>query len=560
MGDRAELMVAVGCHSVEAQGRRVRRLCVAAPVGCLAALALFGCARRGTPADAGVLTQTLLVGNGADPADLDPQVVVAFTDSNIDYTLFEGLTKISARTSLAEPDLAQGWDVSADGLVYTFHLRPNARWSNGDPVTAGDFVYSFQRILTPSFAALYSYMLWPIKNAEAFNSGRITDFSLVGAKAVDANTLRLTLERPTPYLPALASHTTWLPVHRPVIEKFGRMDEKGTAWTRPGNLVGNGAFTLAEWVPNARVAVVKNPLYWDAANTRLNRVEFYPIERPDVEDLNYRSGQLHVTYAIPMSKVDAYRSHDPVDFRVDHVLTSFYLFINVTRPPFDNAKLRLALAYAMDREALSRDVTKGLYPPARCLTPPNCGGYTCRTQIADDFAEARRLLDEAGYPGGRGLPPIEVQCYQTEVPLHMLEAIQAMWLKELGIRISIAQIEQKTLFQNQQDRNYTISFSAWTADYPDPLTFLGTMVTGGGNNWAGWSNREFDRLIADASATSDNTQRLELFQKAEALMLGEAPLIPIFYQPQVYAISPAVHGWTTNVVGFHEFNRMWLGK
>jgi oligopeptide transport system substrate-binding protein len=527
---------------------------------CCAAALLFGCARRESPVEAGIRTRTLLVGNGAEPADLDPQVILAYTDSNIGYTLFEGLTKLNARTSLAEPDLAERWEVSADGTVYTFHLRPYARWSNGDPVTAEDFVYSFQRILTPAFAAQYCYMLWPIRNAEAFNSGKISDFSLVGAKALDATTLQITLERPTPYLPALAAHNTWLPVHRSVVEKFGRMDEKGTMWSRPGNLVGNGAFTLAEWIPNARVVVVKNPLYWDAANTRLNRIEFYPIERPDIEDLNYRSGQLHVTYALPMSKVDTYRSHSPVDLRVDHVLSTFYLFVNVTRAPFGNLKLRQALACAMDREALSRDVTKGLYPAARSLTPPGCGGYTARARVADNFDEARRLLAEAGFPGGRGLPSIEVQCYQTEVPLHMLEAIQAMWLRELGVRITIAQIEQKTLFQNQQDRNYEIAFSAWTADYPDPLSFLGTMVTGGGNNWAGWSNGEFDRLLDEASRTADNARRLEMFQRAEAILLSEAPVIPIYYQPQVYAISPAVHGWTTTLVGFHEFNRIWLGK
>ncbi len=529
-------------------------------VACLAALGPFGCARRETPAEAGVRTQTLLFGNGADPADLDPQVINAFTDSVIDYALFEGLTKLDAKTSRAVPDLAERWDVSSDGRTYTFHLRPSARWSNGDPVTAADFTYSFQRILTPSFAAAYAYMLWPIKNAEAFNSGRITDFSLVGARALDPVTLELTLERPTAYLPALAAHNTWLPVHKPVVERFGRMDEKGTAWTRPGNLVGNGAFTLAEWVPNARVAVVKNPLYWDAANTRLNRIEFYPIERPEIEDLNYRSGQLHATYALPMSKVDSYRSHEPVDFQVDQVLSTYYLFVNVTRPPFDNLKLRQALAHGLDREVLSRDITRGLFPPAHSLTPPGCGGYTPRAGISDDFAEARRLLAEAGYPGGRGLPSIEVQCYETEVPLRMLEVIQAMWLRELGVRITIAEVEQKTLFQNQQDRNYSIAFSGWIADIPDPVTFLGTMVTGGGNNWAGWSNREFDRLMDEASGATDNARRLELFQRAEAIMLGEAPLIPLYYRPQVYAISPLVHGWTTNSIGYHELNRIWLGK
>jgi oligopeptide transport system substrate-binding protein len=403
-------------------------------------------------------------------------------------------------------------------------------------------------------------MLWPIKNAEAFNAGRITDFSIVGAKALDATTLQLKLERPTPYLPAIASHTTWLPVHQAVVEKYGRMDEKGTKWTLPGNLVGNGAFTLQEWIPNARISVAKNPMYWDAANTRLNRIEFFPFERPDTEDLNYRSGQLHATYDLPISKVGVYRSHNPVDMRVDPVLSTFYLFINTTRPPFDNMKLRQALNHALDRETLARDVTKGIYPAARSLTPPNCGGYTARAQVTDNFDLARRLLAEAGYPGGKGLPSIEVICYNTEVPLRMMEAIQAVWLRELGVHITIAQLEQKVLFQNQQDKNYSIAFSGWIADYPDPVTFLGTMVTGGGNNWAGWSNKDFDRLIDEASSTADNARRLEMFQKAEAIMLDEASVVPLYYRSQLYAISPSVHGWTTTVVGFHDWNRIWLEK
>jgi oligopeptide transport system substrate-binding protein len=337
-------------------------------------LALFGCERRETPVEAGIRTQTLLYGNGAEPADLDPEATVAFVDSQIEYALFEGLTKIDDKTSVPVAAAAESWDVSADGKVYTFHLRSNGRWSNGDPVTADDFVYSFHRILTPSFGALYSYMLWPIKNAEAFNSGKITDFSQVGAKAMDALTLQVTLDKPAPYLPAMAAHNTWLPVHKPVIEKFGRMDEKSTRWTRPGNLVGNGAFTLEDWVPNDRITVAKNPLYWNAANTRLNHVQFFSYEKPDIEELDYRSGQLHSTYALPTSKFEVYKAHQPSDFAVDPVLSTFYLFINVNKPPFNNVKLRLALAHALDREVLSRDITKGVYPAARSLTPPNCAG------------------------------------------------------------------------------------------------------------------------------------------------------------------------------------------
>jgi oligopeptide transport system substrate-binding protein len=534
----------------------IQRSCAAG----LFLLACAGCARRDTQADSGIRTQTLLYNAAAEPADLDPNVVYAYTDSQTLYTLFEGLTRLDGETSKAVPAAAESWDLSSDGMVYTFHIRRDARWSNGDPVTADDFVYSFHRVLSPAFAAVYSYVLWPIKNAEAFNSGKITDFSLVGAKALDPLTLQLTLERPTPYLPALAAHTTWLPVHRSVIEKYGKMDEKGTKWTRPGNLVGNGAFTLAEWVPNARITVVRSPTYWDAARTRLKSIQFFPFEKPDIEELSYRSGQLHVTYALPMSKIAVYQAHKPTDLRIDQVLSVYYLFNNVRRPPLDNPKLRLALAHALDRDELSRDVTRGLYPPARCMTPPDCAGYTARAQISDDFALARQLLTEAGYPGGRGLPSIEVQCYETEVPLRMLEAIQAMWLKELGVHITIAQVEQKTLFQNQQDGNYTMSFSGWIADYPDPSTFLGTLITGCGNNWAGWSNKEYDRLILEASNTPDNGVRYELFQKAESIMLGEAPLIPLYFRPNVYAVNPAVRGMTTNEVGYHDFSKVWLEK
>jgi len=530
------------------------------PTLCLLALALPGCARRETPAEEGIRTQTLLVGNAAEPADLDPHIIIAFTDSHIAYSLFEGLTMLDGRTSEPRPAAAERWEVSPDGMVYTFHLRPGARWSNGDPLTAGDFVYSFHRILSPALGAQYSYMLWPIKNAEAFNSGKLADFSRVGVKALDETTLRVTLERPTPYLPSIASHTTWLPVHEPVIEKYGKMDEKGTKWTRPGNLVGNGPFMLQEWVPNARITVVKNPAYWGAERVRLNKIEFFPFEKSETEDLNFRAGQLHTTYALPVSKIEVYRAHTPVDLAVDPVLQTFYLFLNTTRPPFDNVKLRQALSHAIDRGALSRDIAKGVYPAAHSFTPPNCGGYTSRTQVSDDIGLARRLLAEAGYPGGDGLPPIEVICYDTEVPLRMMEAIQSRWQRELGVHITIAQLEQKTLFQNQQDKNYSIAFSGWIADYADPNTFLGSMVTGGGNNWAGWSNKEFDRLIDQAANTADNPTRLELFQKAEAVLLGEAPLIPMFYQYEVYAKSPAVRGWTTTVVGFHDWTSIWLEK
>ena len=505
-------------------------------------------------------TQTLLVGNAAEPADLDPDAINAWTDSNIDYALFEGLTWIDEQTTAPVPAAAARWDMSPDGLVYTFHLRPDGRWSNGDPVTADDFVFSYRRILTPAFGASYSYMLWPIKNAQAYNAGRLTDFSQVGVKAVDATTLRVTLEKPTPYLPSLAAHTTWLPVPRATIEKFGRFDQRGTPWTRAGNLVGNGPFLLREWTPNARIVVDKNPFYWDAAHVRLNRIIFFPIENGEAEENAFRAGQLDVTYGLPVTKIATYRRAHPDELRIDTRLASYYLFINVTRPPLDNPKLRRALALAVDRDAIARDVLDRSRTPAHAFTPPDCAGYTARAGVPDDFAAARRLLAEAGYPGGRGLPSFDVQSYNAESSVRTLEAIQDMWERNLGVHITITPLEQRTLFQNQRSLNYAIAFSAWIADYADPSTFLDTMVTGGGNNWSGWSDPAYDRLIAAAASTSDNARRYELFQQAEAILLEQAPLIPLFYGEQPYLIRPWVRHWPPAKLGFVRFAHVWLEK
>jgi oligopeptide transport system substrate-binding protein len=526
----------------------------------LIAVTVAGCGRRETAAEAGLRTQTLLLGNLAEPADLDPQTITAWTDANIDYALFEGLTAIDEQTSQPVPAAAERWEVSPDGLVYTFHLRPSGRWSNGDPVTAGDFVYSFRRILTPAFAAGYAYMLWPIKNAHAFNAGKIADFSLVGVKAPDATTLRITLEKPTPYLPALATHNTWLPVHQATIEKFGPMDRRGTRWTRAGNLVGNGPFTLSEWTPNSRIVVTKNPHYWDAAHVRLNRIEFFPIENSEAEELAFRAGQLQATYGLPLSKIPTYRREHPQELHAEPELANLYLSLNVTRPPLDNPKVRRALALAIDRDAIARDVLRGSRDPAHSFTPPDCAGYTARSGIPDDFEAARKLLAEAGYPGGRGLPAFQVETINRDAVTAPLEAIQQAWARELGVHLSIATLEQKTLFRNQQALNYTISVSGWIADYADPSTFLNLLVTGGGNNWTGWSDPAYDRLIAEAANTADNARRYELFQKAETILLAQAPVIPLFFRKRVYVMQPYVRGWPMSKLGFHRFKNIWLER
>jgi len=524
----------------------------------LFAIFSISCSKRESAADEGIRTQTLLVGNLAEPQDLDPHVVTAYTDMNILVALFEGLTVLDEKTSQALPGVAESWDVSPDGLVYTFHLRPTARWSNGDPVTSRDFAYSFQRLLTPAFAGETSYMLWPIKNAEAFNAGRIADFAAVGIAAPDDATLRLTLEHPTPYLPALAAQPSWCPVHRATIEKFGRMEERGTRWTRPGNLVGNGPFNLAEWSPNSRIVVTKNPLYWDAARSRLNRIIFFPIESADVEERNFRSGQIHVTYDLPVSKIATYRDRNPEVFRNDRLLDILYLNFNVTKPPFDNPLVRQALAAAIDREAVSRSVFDGAWPAAYSITPPGCGGYLAPARPPDSFDEARRLLAEAGYPDGKGMPSIPLMVLNDIRQPKLAEAIQAMWRRELGVQATIEPYEQKTWLQNQQSMTHTAAFLGWIADFADPVTFLNLFVTGNGNNWSGWSNPAYDRLMNEAARTADAQARFRIFQQAETLMLKETPVAPLVFRTKTYLLNPAVKNWEPSPLGMHLYKKVYL--
>jgi len=522
-------------------------------------LALIGCSKRVTPAEEGIRTQTLLLGNLAEPKDLDPHVVTAYTDMNVLAALFEGLTVLDEQTSAALPGAADKWDVSADGLTYTFHIRDNATWSNGEKLTSRDFAYAFQRILTPSFASEYAYMLWPIKNAEAFSSGKLTDFGEVGVSTPDDATLRLVLERPTPYLPTLAAHNSWFPVSRANVEKFGKMDQRGTAWTRPDNLVCNGPFVLKEWTPNARIVVDKNPKYWDAAQVRLNQIRFFPVESADVEERNFRAGQLHLTFDVPVSKIASYRAQSPSPLRNDALLGMYYLNFNTTKPPLDNPLVRRALSLAIDREAISRTVYENVWPASRAFTPPNCGGYTPRVQVRDNFDEARRLLAEAGYPGGKGLPSFAIQVLNDIRQPKAAEALQAMWQRELGVKITIEANEQKVWLQNQQSLSHQIGILGWVGDFPDPITFLSLALTGNGNNYSGWSNKQYDQLLDQASLTADPAARFELFQKAEALMLDEAPVAPLVTRSRTFLIHPAVKHWDLTQVGIHLYKKVYLG-
>ena len=527
----------------------------------LFALLLAGfaaCSKHESAVQSGLKGQILHWGNLGEPTDLDPHITASQQDFNIVMNLCEGLTTYDPRDLHPIPGVAEKWESNSDGLTWTFHLRADARWSNGDPVTATDFLYGFQRMLSPGLAAEYAYMLHHLKNAEAFNTGKLTDFSRVGAKAPDLRTLVLTLSHPVPYLPSLACHSSWYPAHRATIEKFGKIDTRGSAWTRPGNLVGNGGFTLAEWRPNRVIRLVKSATYWDRGAIRLNEVNFYPIENESTEDAAFRSGQLHVTAQVPIEKIADYKK-DPAHLLQQGVmLGTYYYKFNVTKPPLNDVRVRRALAMSIDRRQIVERVSKGDQTPASHLTPPDTGGFTARAQLPTDPAAAQKLLAEAGYPGGKGFPKLELLYNTTEGHRKIAEAIQQMWRKHLGIDISLYNQEAKVWNDSMRQMNYQIARYAWVGDYLDPSTFLDLMTTGNGNNQTGWGNAEYDRLIELARTTADNTQRYEYFQRCEEILVAEAPFAPIYFYQRNYLKRPEVKGWYGTLLDLHPLKGVYL--
>lgn len=521
-----------------------------------AVLALAGCSKS-APKSAAPAPAVLRVGNGAEPQDLDPQVMTAFTDQNIALALFEGLCALDEKTSAPVPGAAERWEASADGLTWTFHLRAGLKWSDGTPLTAANFIASWRRALSPRLAAEYSYLLFPLRNAEAIANGK-ADPATLGAAAVDERTLRLTLERATPYLPALTANPVWFPVPPAVLEKFGATAARGTAWTRPGNLVGNGPFILKTWQPNARVEVGRNPHYWDAAAVRLDGIVFFPTENMDVDERAFRAGQVDVTNELPLAKVDTYRRTAPGSLRLDPFLETFFLRFNTTRPPLDDPRVRRALSLAIDREQLSRTLLRGTRAPAPHYTPPDCAGYTAAARVPHDVAQAQALLAAAGFPAGKGFPVLDVQIKNDELHAKTLEAIQAMWARDLGVRVTLSPMEQKTWVANQQSLAYAISSARWVGDFVDPVTFLDMFVGGGSNNWTGWADRDYDAAIAAAATEAAPAARYGRFQQAEARLLEAAPIAPVFFGVRAYLINPAVRGWEPALLGFHRYKRVYL--
>jgi oligopeptide transport system substrate-binding protein len=518
-----------------------------------------GCARkRETAVEAGNRAQIIHIGNLSEPNDLDPHLVADQQTFNLVAALFEGLVQYDAKTAEPVPALAERWETSADNLTWTFHLRSTAKWSNGDPVTAHDFVFAFRRILSPGLAAEYAYMLHVLKNAEAFNSGQLTDPAQLGARATDDHTLVLTLHHPVPYLTSMLCHSAWYPLHRATIEKFGKIDQRGTAWTRPGNMVSNGYFTLEEWKPHQFVRMKKSATYWDRDQVRLAEAFFYPIESEDAEERTFRSGQLHVTSTMPISKIAVYEREKHPAYHPHVFLGSYFYRFNVNVKPLDDPRVRRALALAIDREQIVRDVARGHQVPAGHLTPPDTAGFTATSRVPTDVPAAKKLLAEAGFPDGAGFPKLDILFNTNEGHRQIAEAIQQMWRRNLGIDVGLYNQEGKVWTDSMRALNYQIARFAWIGDYLDPSTFLDIMESGSGNNQTGWKNADYDRLIAAARATPDKAKRYEYYQRCEQILADECPIAPIYFYTRNNLVRPEVKNWFGNLLDQHPLKGVYL--
>lgn len=547
-----------------------RALRVSALLFCAACAAVFSasCGERERPIDVAARERVLLVNNGGEPAALDPQLVTGVIEQRIMLALFEGLVRYDPATLEPCPALAERWEVSSDGLRWTFHLRGNAKFSDGRAITSEDFLFSYRRLLSPKLASPCASLFFaPVKNALAFARGEITDFSRVGFSAPDAGTLVVELDAPCPYFLSLACHSSWSVVPAHAILKFGKIDERSTRWTRPENFVGSGPFRLKKWRVAYRIEVEKNPHYRDAENVWLRGIRFDALEDQFAEERAFRDGQYHVTNTVAPARVAVLRERGDPALRLDPYFSTAFIRVNCSRPPLTDVRVRRALSLALDREALAERVLRAGETPARTLVPaekfspedenPRAGtpDATARERSREaELREARALLAEAGFPGGNGFPEISYLFNTSDGAQFFAQAIQEMWRKYLGVRVALKNQEYKVYRVSMEQGDYDLARSAWSGDFLDATTFLDLFAGTSDMNWTGWRDADYDRLLAEAARERDPAARAEKLRAAERILLDAVPVIPTVFNRNKFLIQPSVRGWFPNLLDIHPYN------
>ena len=506
---------------------------------------VFSCSPRHERAD-------LVFINGAEPETLDPALITGQPEGRVVNALFEGLLRFD-RHGRSTPGAAASWEVSPDHLTYTFHLRTDAKWSDGQPVTARDFVESWRRTLDPVTASAYSYQLFAVKGAEAFATGKEKDFAKVGVEATDPLTLKVTLARPTPYFLDLCAFPTLYPVRVDLIARYG--DD----WVKPGRLVGNGGFVLEDWRINDSIRLKKNPLYWDAGHVQLGSVDVLPISKANVAYNFYAAGQADLIMdkgLAPPSLLDALKSRP--DFHAAPFLGTFFLRFNCAKGPFTDPRVRKAFSMAIDRKRITDKITRAGESTALSFVPPGIPGYSAPSGLTEGSTAAAQLLAEAGYPGGKGFPLTTYLYSEGELNEGVAIELQSMWKEALGVSIQLARQEWKVYLNSLGSLDFGIARSSWVGDYPDPNTFLDLFLSESGNNRTGWKSTHYDDLIHQAAAETDPKVRFSTLKKAEEYLIREGvPIAPLFFYVGIQLYDPMrIGGIESNVLDEHPLREI----
>jgi ABC-type oligopeptide transport system substrate-binding subunit len=488
-------------------------------------------------------------GEPGEPETLDPQKTQTVVEADIVYDLFEGLLTYDSTGKLV-PGVALSWTVSDDGLAYDFDMREE-KWSNGDPVTAGDFVFSFRRLLDPATAAPYASLFYVIKYAEAVAMGRAKPEAL-GVRALAAHRLEITLERPTPYFLGLLAHQTAAPVDPAALAKYGR------EFARAGKLVGNGAYKLAAYTPNDRLVLERNPNFHDAANVAIAREEILPLEDRAAAVRRFEAGEIDSYSDAPSDQIAFLKQRFPEELHLNASLGTYYYAFNAKKPPFDDSRVRRALSMTIDREFLAETIWGGSMLPAYALVPPGIPGVK---PVEPDFAalapidaetEALKLLAQAGYgPHGRTLD-VEIRYNSSENHQATAVAIADMW-RPLNVTVSFVNADAKTHFAYLRGHgDFDVARAGWLADYPDAQNFLALGESDNAAlNYSRWSNPEYDALLKQAEGERDVAVRADLLAKAEAILLKEQPIAPLMHLETKNLVSKRVRGWRANTLDRH---------
>jgi len=489
-------------------------------------------------------------GLSSDPESIDPHKARSVQAAEVLRDIGEGLVAYSATGELVGA-AAESWSISDDGLTYTFKIRPEARWSNGDAVTAEHFVFSLRRLVDPATAAFYAQAIAAIVNAEAIIASEMPP-SALGAEVIEDNALLIKLERPMPYLLSLLTHPSTFPVHP------GGVAAHGTAFTRPENLLSNGAYKLDAWEPGSVLKLSRNEQYWNNAETSIEAVNYHVLTQEMTELNRYRAGEIDVTGSIPPDSFEQVREQYRDEMHIAPYLGVYYYGYNLTKPPFaGNSALRQALSMAIDRETLVEKVTGRGEAPAYSWVPPGVDNYDPRRLSYADMTQdernagARRLYRDAGYNEDRPAQ-IELRYNTSDTQQRIALAVQSMWRDVLGVETTLINEEFQVLLANMREAEITQVFrSSWIGDYNDAHTFLSILQGGSPSNMPRFANDEYDDLMRRAAEQVDPLARRLYLEEAERVLLGEHAVIPLYFYVSKHLVSPRVRGWGDNVLDYH---------